>query len=132
MSRTYFPRKFSRPLWDRLAVWLSFLAVLSALGAPVSALTLDMRSGKLGGVCSVDSGKGAAFSAASSLAQGDAQEDADHGHCTWCGSPGLGWLPAGLPADALAPVPPMAAAPAPGARAMQVAGLPFSRGPPSL
>ena len=119
-------------MWSRLAVWLSFLAVLSALGAPVSALTLDVRSGKLGGVCNVDSGKGAAFSAASSPAQGDAQDDTDHGHCTWCGSPGLAWLPAGLPAGSLAPVPPMAAAPAPSARAMQVAGLPFSRGPPSL
>lgn len=128
MSRTY----FFRPLWARLAVWLSFLAVLSALGAPVSALTLDVRSGKLGGVCNVDSSKGAAFSAAFSPAQGDAQDDADHGHCTWCGSSGLAWLPAGLPAGSLALLPPMAAAPAPSARAMQVAGLPFSRGPPSL
>ena len=122
----------SRPLWARLAVWLSFLAVLSALGAPVSALTLDVRSGKLGGVCNVDSGKSAALNAASSLAQGDAQEGADHGHCTWCGSPGLAVLTAGLPAVSLAPVPPLAAAPAPSARAIQVAGLPFSRGPPSL
>lgn len=119
-------------MWARLAVWLSFLAVLSALGAPVAALTLDVRTGKLGGVCNVDSGKGAAFSAASTPAQGEAQEDTNHGHCAWCGSPGLAWLPAGLTAGSLVPVPPMAVVPAPSARASKVAGLPFSRGPPSL
>jgi hypothetical protein len=132
VSRINFHRPFLRPLWARLAVWLSFLAVLSALGAPAAALSMDMRSGKLGGVCNVDSSKGAAFSAASSPAQGDAQEDADHAHCTWCGSPGLAWLPAGLPAGSPTPVQHMAAVPAPSARALQVTGLPFSRGPPSL
>jgi len=123
---------FSRPLWARLAVWLSFLAVLSALGAPVSALTLDVRSGKLGGVCNVQGAPGAAFNQASSPASGDAQDTAAPDHCQWCGSSGLALVPTVLPASSPAPVQHLAAAPAPGARAMQVAGLPFSRGPPSL
>jgi len=123
---------FSRPLWARLAVWLSFLAVLSALGAPVSALSLDVRSGKLGGVCNVQGAPGAAFNQASSPASGDAQDTAAPDHCQWCGSSGLALVPTVLPASSPAPVQHQAAALAPSARAMQVAGLPFSRGPPSL
>ncbi len=106
--------------------------MLSALGAPAAALSTDMRSGKLGGVCNVQGATSAAFNQASSPASGDAQDAAAPDHCQWCGSSGLALLPAGLPAGSLAPVPPMAAAPAPSARALQVTGLPFSRAPPSL
>ena len=74
MSRTDLSHPYLRPLAFRRAVWLSFLAVLSALAAPAAALSMDMRSGKLGGVCNVETSKGAAFNAASSPAQGDAQE----------------------------------------------------------
>ena len=132
MSRTDLSHPYLRPLAFRLAVWLSFLAVLSALAAPAAALSMDMRSGKLGGVCNIDSSKGLAFNAASSPAQGDAQETSNQGHCTWCGSLGLALLP--TPSGASLPVPlrHMAAASAPSARALQVTGLPFSRGPPSL
>jgi carbohydrate-selective porin OprB len=92
--RTDFFHPYLRPLASRLALWLSFLAVLSALSAPAAALSMDMRSGKLGGVCNLDSSKGLAFNAASSPAQGDAQETSNQGHCTWCGSLGLALLPA--------------------------------------
>ena len=132
MSRINFHRPFLRPLWARLAVWLSFLAVLSALGAPAAALSMDMRSGKLGGVCNVQGSTSAAFNQASSPASGDAQDTAAPDHCQWCGSSGLALLPTVLPASSPAPVQPMAAVPAPSARALQVTGLPFSRGPPSL
>ena len=132
MSRTFFSRNFSRPLWARLAVWLSFLAVLSALVAPAAALSMDMRSGKLGGVCNVQGVPGAVVNQAFSPASGDAQDTPAPDHCQWCGSSGLALLPTVLPASSPAPVQHLAAVPAPSARAMQVAGLPFSRGPPSL
>jgi hypothetical protein len=122
----------SRPLWARLAVWLSFFAVLSALGAPAAALSMDMRSGKLGGVCNVQGANSAAFNQAASPASGDAQDTAAPDHCQWCGSSGLAWLPTVSPASSPAPVQYLAAVPAPSARALQVTGLPFSRGPPSL
>jgi hypothetical protein len=130
--RTDFFHPYLRPLASRLAVWLSFLAVLSALGAPAAALSMDMRSGKLGGVCNVQGSTSAAFNQASSPASGDAQDTAAHGHCQWCGSSGLAWLPTVLQASSPAPVQYLAAVPAPSARALQVTGLPFSRGPPSL
>jgi len=132
VSRTHFHRNFSRPLWARLAVWLSFLAVLSALGAPAAALSMDMRSGKLGGVCNVQGASGAAFNLAFSPDSGDAQDTPAPDHCQWCGSSGLALLPTVLPASSPAPVQHLAAVPAPSARALQVTGLPFSRGPPSL
>ena len=132
MSRTDLSHPYLRPLAFRLAVWLSFLAVLSALAAPAAALSMDMRSGKLGGVCNIDSSKGLAFNAASSPAQGDAQDTSNQGHCTWCGSLGLALLPAPSAASLPVPLRHMAAASAPSARALQVTGLPFSRGPPSL
>jgi len=132
VSRFHLSRNFSRPLWSCLAVWLSFLAVLSALGAPAAALSMDMRSGKLGGVCNVQVANSAAFNQAASPASGDAQDTAAPDHCQWCGSSGLAWLPTVLQASSPAPVLHMAAVPAPSARALQVTGLPFSRGPPSL
>jgi hypothetical protein len=132
VSRIHLSHPYLRPLASRLALWLSFLAVLSALAAPAAALSMDMRSGKLGGVCNVDTSKGAAFNAASSPAQGDAIELSAHDHCAWCGSPGLALLPTGAAACAQAPLRHMAAASAPSARTLQVTGLPFSRGPPSL
>jgi hypothetical protein len=132
VSRINFHRPFLSPLWAHLAVWLSFFAVLSALGAPAAALTLDVRNGKLGGVCNVQGSTSAAFNQASSPASGDAQDKAAHGHCQWCGSSGLALLPTVFPASSPTPVQHLAAVPAPSARALQVTGLPFSRGPPSL
>ena len=111
--------------------------MLSALGAPVSALSLDMRSGKLGGICSVDGGA----SAAAPRAQGEApattgtpdtSEAPAHGHCPWCASPGLALLPLGWPRWSAAPTPARGAVTAPTERVAQVLGLPFSRGPPTL
>ncbi len=101
-------------MWARLAAWLSFLAVLSALVAPVSMLAQDVRAGKLGGICSVNT------AAAGDSDSSDGSPAQAGMHCDLCGSVGLA-LPAlqvatvNFPADASAAVP----------------GLPFSRGPPS-
>jgi hypothetical protein len=93
---------------------------------------MDMRSGKLGGVCNVQGSTSAAFNLAASSASGDAQDTAAQDHCQWCGSSGLALLSTVFPASSPAPVLHMAAAPAPSVRALQVTGLPFCRGPPSL
>ena len=37
--------------WVRLAAFMAFLAVLSALWAPVSMLAQEVRTGQLGGGC---------------------------------------------------------------------------------
>jgi hypothetical protein len=132
VSRTDFFHPYLGPLASRLALWLSFLAVLSALSAPAAALSMDMRSGKLGGVCNVQGAPSAAFNQAFSPASGDAQYTPAPDHCQWCGSSGLAWLPTVLPASSPAPIWHLAAVPTPSARALQVIGLPFSRGPPLL
>ena len=69
-----------RPLWSRFAAWLAFLAVFSALLAPVATLAEDVRTGQLGGLCSV---------AGSNQAGSDDASPAG-GHCDLCGSAGLG------------------------------------------
>ncbi|MDB5870391.1 MAG: hypothetical protein JWP96_2723 [Polaromonas sp.] len=110
----------------RLAAWLSFLAVLSALLAPVSMLAQEVRTGKLGGLCSLNavSGLGASNGA------GDApQADA---HCEMCVS--LGWA---MPPLAVWTIPTfaghrVAAIDFPARVAATIPGLPFSRGPPVL
>ena len=68
------------PLWKRIAAFLSFVAVLSALVAPASMLADEVSTGKLGGVCNVVaslSGQGA----------GDARNTGLTGsRCELCGS----------------------------------------------
>lgn len=115
------------PIWKRLAAWLAFLAVLSALWAPVSMLAQDVQTGKLGGICSVNT--------ASSHAGSDSTDDdaASTGlRCDLCGSMGLV-----LPPLAAAPAPcfsgtVVAVADVPASIGAAVPGLPFSRGPPLL
>jgi hypothetical protein len=116
-------------VWARLATWLSFLAVAAALWAPVSMLAQDVRTGKLGGICSVNT-----FDAASTDSNAPADGDAAQSgmRCDLCGSLAL-VLPV-LPEPA---VPCFAgnevvAADFPAAASAAIPGLPFSRGPPVL
>ena len=70
------------PLWGKAAALLGFLAVVSALLAPVAMLAEEARSGKLGGLCS------AAFSPLFGAADNGAvdKEAADGSHCDLCSS----------------------------------------------
>ena len=113
-------------VWARLAAFLSFLAVLSALLAPVSMLAEEVRTGKLGGICSVNavSGNSPDASAGEALQAGT--------HCDLCGAPG--WL---LPPLAVCTIPCFAGEQVadvdfPADVAVRPPGLPFSRGPPAL
>ena len=114
--------------WARLAAFMAFLAVLSALWAPVSMLAQEVRTGQLGGLCSAS---------ASTVWHGDdasANPDSAPGHgashCEMCGA--LGWA---LPPLVVSVLPSfagqqVAAQDVPAALAAAVTGLPFSRGPP--
>ncbi|SFU88319.1 hypothetical protein SAMN05216350_10771 [Polaromonas sp. YR568] len=117
------------PIWERLAAWLAFLAVLSALWAPVSMLAQDVRTGKLGGVCTVNTFDAASADSNTSGDTGAAQSGI---RCDLCGSVALV-----LPVLPEAAVPCFAgnevvAANFPAATSAAIPGLPFSRGPPAL
>jgi hypothetical protein len=115
------------PVWERLATWLAFLAVLSALWAPVSMLAQDVQTGKLGGICSINT--------ASSNASGDAA-DGDAGstglRCDLCASPGLALPPLPVATAPCFSGDYVAVADVPASAGAAVPGLPFSRGPPAL
>lgn len=122
---------FMRPLWARLAAWLGFLAVFSALLAPVSMLAEEMRTGKLGGLCSVASSAASAGSVDDTgLDTGDTSMVS--GHCDLCGVQGL-CLPPLQQAGLLPPgTATMAAVFHDAIRSASSPGLPFSRGPPAI
>lgn len=122
-------RAAPRPLlsvWARLAAFLGFLAVLSALLAPISMLAEEVRTGQLGGLCSANK----ASTGSPESSSGDGQSAGSH--CEWCGSASL----------ALPPLPVLAIPCFPGFGVVAVdfsadlpasiPGLPFSRGPPRL
>ena len=113
-------------MWARLAAWLSFLAVLSALWAPVSMLAQDVRTGQLGGICSVNTD----LASASDAGSGDAPQAGMH--CDLCAS--LGWVPPPLAVAAIPCFPgqQVAAVDFPANLTAAIPGLPFSRGPPAL
>ena len=119
---------FSRPLGARIAAWLGFLAVFAALLAPVSILAEEVRTGKLGGLCSVQVGS----SAGAQNMPGADDEMSAGAHCDLCGSPGLAMPP--LPGAGTAPVgrAAMAVVFDDAVRSASAPGLPFSRGPPLL
>jgi hypothetical protein len=119
----------SRPLWARFAAWLGFLAVFSALLAPVSLLAEDVRTGKLGGLCSVASQTGAAGAPGSS---GSDDSSLTTGHCDLCGSLGLGLLPLPQTEVVSAAVTTTAVVFDDAVRSASSPGLPFSRGPPAI
>ena len=108
-------------------MWLGLLAVFSALVAPATMLAEEVRTGKLGGLCSAQS-RGASDTTSS----GDAALQAGT-HCDWCSSVGL--APPPLLTAAILPAPPapcLGLPDSPANRAASITGLPFSRGPPSL
>lgn len=117
-----------RPLWARFATWLGCLAVFSALLVPVSMLAQDVRTGKLGGLCSLSA-------AGSGSTAGDASDSDGFSpaasHCDMCGSTGLGSplqrQADGFPAAITAGVAVFEDA----VRLASSPGLPFSRGPPA-
>ena len=100
--------------------------MLSALLAPVSLLAEEVRTGKLGGICSLATGSGNIADAGSG--------EAPHAgtHCDLCGTPA--WL---LPPLVVYAIPcfagqQVADADLPADVAVKPTGLPFSRGPPVL
>ncbi|HEY3047752.1 MAG TPA: DUF2946 family protein [Polaromonas sp.] len=113
-------------MWARLAAFLSFLAVLSALLAPVSMLAEEVRTGQLGGICSVNT----------SLANSSdsSPDDAPHAgsHCDLCGALGLALLPLAVSAIPCFAGNQVASADFPADASAAIPGLPFSRGPPAL
>ncbi|MEO8022809.1 DUF2946 family protein [Polaromonas sp.] len=115
----------SRPLWTRFAAWLGFWAVFSALLAPVSMLAEEVRTGKLGGLCSVAAGTLDAGS-------GDSSDGFAGSHCDLCGSAGPGLPPLQQASVFPAAVTAMAAVVQDAVRSASSPGLPFSRGPPAL
>lgn len=119
----------SRPLWARFAAWLGFLAVFSALLAPVSMLAEEVRTGKLGGLCSVASQASSAGALGSS---GTDDASLTTGHCDLCGSLGLGLPPLPQTKVVSAAVTAMAVVHDDAVRSASSPGLPFSRGPPAI
>jgi hypothetical protein len=113
-------------MWARLAAFLSFLAVLSALLAPVSMLAEEVRTGKLGGICSVNT----AVAGDSDSGTGDAPQSGSH--CELCGALGLALLPLAFFAIPCFAGSQVASADFPAAASAAIPGLPFSRGPPAL
>ncbi len=112
----------SRPLWARLAAWLGLVAVFAALITPIATLAEDVRTGQLGGLCSVGSGGQPA---------GDDGAPAK-GHCDLCGSAGLALPPMEQVAAGTCAIPAMAFVFKDAVRSASSPGLPFSRGPPAL
>ena len=118
----------ARPLWVKLAAWLGLLAVFSALVAPATLLAEEVRTGKLGGLCSAQSR--VASDTTSSSGEAALQSGT---HCDWCFSAGL--APPPLLALAMLPTAPnqrIAQSDFPADLAASITGLPFSRGPPAL
>jgi hypothetical protein len=109
----------------RLMAWFGLVAVFSALLAPAAMLAEEVRTGKLGGLCSTQS---------PATGDGGSNNDAalPSARCDWCGSAAFAMPPAAS-SGLFAPAPdyrpqPAAAIVLSGARL----GLPFSRGPPAL
>ena len=114
-------------MWARLATWLSFLAVAAALWAPVSMLAQDVRTGKLGGLCSVNA---ASSNAGSDSTDGEAASAGPR--CDLCGSTGLVLPPLPVADVSCFTGTDVALADIPATISAAVPGLPFSRGPPAL
>jgi len=118
--------RLTLPAWERLAAWLAFLAVLSALWAPLSMLAQDVKTGKLGGICSVNT---VSSDTGSDAAGGDASSGL---RCDLCASPGLVLPPLAVTASPCFTGTAVAVADVPATAGAAVPGLPFSRGPPAL
>lgn len=119
-----FNRSHQLPIWQRFAAFLSLLAVLSALVVPASALAEDVRTGKLGGLCSVSSSAGGTGGEVDATGAGP--------HCDLCGSPSIAISPFAVQSQLCQPAAQAAAANVPFDLAARVEGLPPNRGPPAL
>lgn len=113
-------------VWARLAACLGFLAVLSALLAPVSMLAEEVRSGKLGGVCSISQ----ALSGALEFGSDGGAPLQSGSHCDFCTSLALALPPLTLTVTPCFVGHEFIACYALTNLATAVVGLPFSRGPP--
>jgi hypothetical protein len=118
-------------LWSRFAAFLSFVAVLSALLAPTSMLAEEVRTGKLGGICSAKSSVNTSLASqnAGDVGGGVSQTGS---HCDLCGS--LTLAPPPLPAAAMPALPTgdqLASLDRPIVLSGAIPGLPPGRGPPS-
>jgi Protein of unknown function (DUF2946) len=108
-------------------MWMGLLAVFSALVAPATLLAEEVRTGKLGGLCSAQS------RVASDPASGNDAALQAGSHCDWCSSVSL--APPPLLASVMRPVAlahQIALPDSPADLVASVSGLPFSRGPPLL
>jgi hypothetical protein len=110
-------------LWRHVAAFLSFLAVLSALVAPASMLAEEVRTGKLGGLCLVNTASATAADMA-----GDAAPAGSH--CDMCGSFALVLPLFGGPFIPSQPDQQVVGIDLPFVLAAAISGLPPSRGPP--
>jgi hypothetical protein len=119
------PSPSTLPLWKRFAAFLSFLAVLAALVAPASMLAEEVRTGKLGGVCMVNT-------AANTAVDGSGDVTPKGSHCDMCGSFALVLPPFGAQAIPSQPGQQVAGIDLPFDLAAAISGLPPSRGPPAL
>ena len=122
------PNRSPQSLWSRFAAFLSFVAVLSSLLAPVSMLAEEVRTGKLGGICSVNTSL--VSQSAGDTGSGGASQMA--GHCDLCGS--LTLMPPSLPAVAIPALPTgdqRAVLDRTVVLSAAIPGLPPGRGPPS-
>ena len=126
------PSKLKLPMWQRVVAFFSFLALASALLAPSAMLAEEVKTGKLGGLCSVanSSGYWPGSENAFGVGSGDALQTGVH--CDLCSPSSLALLPSCL---ALVPA---QSTPKPvtffgraGVVSATIPGLPPGRGPPS-
>ncbi|UUZ67485.1 hypothetical protein LP416_22870 [Polaromonas sp. P2-4] len=101
--------------------------MLSALLAPVSMLAEEVRTGKLGGLCSASK-----TSSATNLDVGDGSAAQAGLHCDWCASLGMALPPLPVSAIPCFAGHQVVALDYPANIVATVTGLPFSRGPPAL
>ena len=119
----FFFASSAQPFWKRIATAFSFLALLSALAAPAATLAEEVRTGKLGGLCS----------ASKSVSEGGFGDVAPAGsHCDSCGSLALVLPPFAAQAVPSQPGQHVDGLDLPFDLAALVEGLPPSRGPPVL
>ena len=109
------------PLCKRIAAFLSFVAVLSALIAPASILAEEVRTGKLGGLCLVNT-----------TVDGSGDVTPTGAHCDSCGSLTFALPPFAVQTLPSQPGQQVAGIDLPFDLAARISGLPPSRGPPVL
>ncbi len=105
----------------RLALLLSFLAVFAALITPSLLLADELRTGKLGGICSAGKSTG-----------GSDDNALDGYHCDTCGSLAFALPIFCLPATLVKPGKQLAGFDLSFALDARISGLPPNRGPPVL